>query len=212
MKFLFFWPQVKKKPERRGQDFILCFPFARFCGLFLIGKYSLTFVLRSWFIEQNRNKATQRSNRMSRLPHAPAQTSHQESVLFTTPEEVWFWFIEANQARLDGARYTAARGNVRRPCEPVDILRILDRLYRTRRLMMDHLRVLRFYGVRQMPPEAWRPAEARAATLWFEAMRTLEPVFISKEIMKSRVVSIMEDPIVVPIWARMHREIGDVLR
>jgi hypothetical protein len=114
---------------------------------------------------------------------------------------VWFWFIEANQARLDGARYTAAKGNIRRPCEPVDILRILDRLYRTRRLMMDHLRVLRFYGVRQMPPEAWRASEARAATLWREAMRILEPVFVAKAIMKPRLRGALVDEIVVPVWA-----------
>lgn len=145
---------------------------------------------------------------MSRPPHAPAQTSHQECVPFASPEEVWFWFIDANQARLDGARYTSARGNVRRPCEPVDILRILDRLYRTRRLMMDHLRVLRFYGVRQMAPESWRASEARAATLWREALKVLEPVLISKGIMKDRVAGILDDPIVVPIWAAMQRDMG----
>ena len=141
---------------------------------------------------------------MSRPPHAPAQTSHQTSLPFSTPEEVWFWFIEANQARLDGARFTAARGNVRRPCEPVDILRILDRLYRTRRLMMDHLRVLRFYGVRQMPPEIWRPREARAATLWREAMRALEPVFIAKKIMRDRIAVCSEEN-VIALWALAER-------
>lgn len=132
-------------------------------------------------------------------PHAPAQTSHQTALPFNTPEEVWFWFIEANQARLDGARYTAAKGNIRRPCEPVDILRILDRLYRTRRLMMDHFRVLRFYGVRQMRPELWRKSEARAATLWKEAMRALEPVFIAKGIMRER-FAVTDEDVVVPIW------------
>lgn len=144
---------------------------------------------------------------MSKPPHAPAQTSHQQALPFNNPEEVWFWFIEANQARLDGARYTAARGNVRRPCEPVDILRILDRLYRTRRLMMDHLRVMRFYGVRQMAPEGWRRSEARAATLWREAMRILEPVFISKGIMRERFVMIDDDAVVVPIWMLQDKAI-----
>ncbi len=138
---------------------------------------------------------------MSRPPHVPNQSSLHTTVPFTTAEEVWFWFIDANQARLDGARYTAARGNIRRPCEPVDILRILDRLYRTRRLIMDHLRVLRFYGVRQMPPEGWRKSEARAATLWAEALRALEPVFISKGIMKDALARAMQDDdVVVPLW------------
>lgn len=150
---------------------------------------------------------------MSKPPHAPAQTSHQETVPFGSPEEVWFWFMDANQARLDGARYTAARGNVRRPCEPVDILRILDRLYRTRRLMMDHMRVLRYYGVRQMAPEAWRKREARAATLWREAMHALEPVFISKKIMRDRIsISMDADGIVVPLWQFQEKNSTGVFR
>ena len=123
--------------------------------------------------------------------------SPETAVPFHTAEEAWFWFIQANQARLDGARYKSAEGrNVPRPCEPIDILRILDRLYRTRRLMMDHLRVLRYYGLRQMPPERWRRSEMRAATLWSEAMRALEPVLISKKIMREpfmgQVVSLMQ--------------------
>ena len=120
----------------------------------------------------------------SRPPYVPNQSCLHTAVPFGSVEEAWFWFIDANQARLDGARFTAARGHIRRPCEPVDMLRILDRLYRTRRLSMDHLRVLRFYGVRQMPPEGWRRREARAATLWREAMRALEPVLEAKGILK----------------------------
>jgi hypothetical protein len=137
---------------------------------------------------------------MPKPPHTPTQTSFHTTVPFDSAQEVWFWFIEANQARLDGARFTAARGNIRRPCEPVDILRILDRLYRTRRLLMDHLRVLRFYGVRQMAPEGWRKAEARAATLWAEALKVLEPVLIAKKIMADPVAKAMNDDVVVPIW------------
>lgn len=117
------------------------------------------------------------------------------AVLFHTPEEAWFWFMQANQARLDGARTKSREGSVCRPCEPVDILRILDRLYRTRRLMMDHLRVLRYYGLRQMPPEKWRRSEMKAATLWAEAMRALESPLIAKKIMREpftgKVISLM---------------------
>lgn len=126
----------------------------------------------------------------------PNPVRDHQTVPFTTAEEVWFWFIDANQARLEGARFSAAQGGVRRPCEPVDILRIVDRLYRGRRLVMDHLRVLRYYGVRRMPPESWRANEARAATLWAEAMRTLEPVLVSKKIMR--------DPFLTAIAAEMY--------
>lgn len=123
-------------------------------------------------------------------------------VPFRTAEEAWFWFIAANQARLEGARKNG--GGVRRPCEPIDILRILDRLYRTRRLLMDHLRVLRFYGARMMPPEGWRKSEARAATLWREAMAALEPVLISKKIMKEPLLG----QVIAFEQARAKRDVG----
>lgn len=122
------------------------------------------------------------------------------AVPFHTAEEAWFWFIQANQARLDGARYKSGEGSVARPCEPIDILRILDRLYRTRRLMMDHLRVLRYYGIRQMAPEKWRRSEMRAATLWAEGMRALEPVLIAKKIMREPFHGT-----VVSMWAEAQR-------
>lgn len=110
------------------------------------------------------------------------QHIEQNGVPFGTAEETWFWFVQANQARLEGARKNS--GGVMRPCEPIDILRILDRLYRTRRLLMDHLRVLKFYGARMMPPERFRKSEARAHSLWREAMQVMEPVFIAKKIMR----------------------------
>jgi hypothetical protein len=38
-----------------------------------------------------------------------------EMTSFISAEEVWFWFIQANQARNDGARIQANQGNVLRP-------------------------------------------------------------------------------------------------
>ncbi|MGH1378093.1 MAG: hypothetical protein ACRBB3_04660 [Alphaproteobacteria bacterium] len=101
---------------------------------------------------------------------------------FENAEEAWFWFIAAQQARNDGARITAGDGLLRRPCEPVDILKILDGLCRKRQLLRDHLLVLRHYGRRNMPPERHRVKEARAFYLWEEAMDRLEPAFESKGI------------------------------
>ncbi|MGB4107190.1 MAG: hypothetical protein WBK55_05275 [Alphaproteobacteria bacterium] len=69
-----------------------------------------------------------------------------------------------------------------RPCEPVDILRIVDRLYRQRRLMRDHLLVLRYYGRRRMPPDNRRVREMRAHKIWSEAMTRMEGAFVSKGI------------------------------
>lgn len=57
---------------------------------------------------------------------------NQETTPFESVEEAWFWFITAQQAKNDGARFVAGGGLVTRPCEPVDILKILDSLHRKR--------------------------------------------------------------------------------
>ena len=103
---------------------------------------------------------------------------------FENVEEAWFWFIQAQQARNDGARFTAGLGLMPRPCEPIDILRALDRLYRNRRLQMEHLLVLRHYGRRQMPPDPRRMKEGRAHILWTEALERLEAVLETKGIVR----------------------------
>ena len=105
-----------------------------------------------------------------------------EQDLFDSAEQVWFWFIMAQQARNEGARFTKGQGLYNRPCEPLDVLNILDRLYRKRILLRDHLLVLRHYGRRLMPPDPYRVKEMRAHTIWGEAMERLEEVFINKGI------------------------------
>lgn len=101
---------------------------------------------------------------------------------FISAEEMWFWFIQANQARNDGARMSANKGAVIRPCVPDDILKILSRLHRNRRLNMNHFRVMRHYGVRMIAPDQFRPAEYTAWHLWSEAMSILEDVLIAKDV------------------------------
>ncbi len=104
--------------------------------------------------------------------------------LFESAEEAWFWFIQAQAARNDGARFTMGSGLIPRPCEPLDILKVVDRLYRNRRLLMDHLLVLRHYGRRMMAPDPRRIKEARAAKLWDEALERIEAPLIRKGIVE----------------------------
>jgi hypothetical protein len=92
---------------------------------------------------------------------------------FPTAEDAWFWFIQAWTARHDGARIVAGAGAVPRPCEPIDVLRTLERLYRQRRLLRDHVAVLGHYGRRLLPPDPAHGAEARADALWREALDRL---------------------------------------
>jgi len=108
------------------------------------------------------------------------------AVPFDNAEEVWFWFINAQKARNEGARYCAGLGALPRPCEPTDILGILDKLYRKRALLRDHLLVLRHYGRRQYRPDPKYIKEAIAFKLWTEAFDKIEPIFIQKNIIKEK--------------------------
>ncbi len=80
---------------------------------------------------------------------------------FETVEDAWFWFIQAQQARIDGARIAAGVGVVPRPCEPIDILQALDGIYRNRKVTMEHMLVLRHFGRRMLPPDPRRAKEIR---------------------------------------------------
>ncbi len=115
-----------------------------------------------------------------------------ETTPFASAEEAWFWFIQAQQARNDGARFSMGLGLFARPCEPLDILRVVERLYRNRRLIMDHLLVLRHYGRRMMPPDPCRVREARAHTLWTEALERIEPVLCRKGIVRDRFFNLIQ--------------------
>lgn len=103
---------------------------------------------------------------------------------FESAEEAWFWFIAAQEARVDGARFSAGLGLFPRPCEPLDILKALDKLNRQRRVSRDHLLVLRHYGRRRLAPDPRRVKEMRAYGLWSEAMERLEFILEKKGIVK----------------------------
>lgn len=120
----------------------------------------------------------------SRKKHTHKQQLIEGIVPFQSAEEAWFWFISAQEARQDGARYAAGQALIPRPCEPLDILKIVDRLYRHRRLIRDHLLVLRYYGRRHMAPDRGRVREMRAYKIWMEAMARMESVLECKGIVE----------------------------
>jgi len=93
---------------------------------------------------------------------------------FRSAEEAWIWTMAALRARRDGARYTANRGVGGRPCEPDDVVRCLDALYRRRRIDLMHARILRVWGERQMPPNPAYATERYDFRLWREALERLE--------------------------------------
>jgi hypothetical protein len=92
---------------------------------------------------------------------------------FRSTEQAWFWTMAALLARHEGGSRPGGRG-VPRPCEPDDIVRCLDGLYRRKRIDLAHARVLRIWGERGVPPDANRAAERLEAQLWTEAIALLE--------------------------------------
>lgn len=130
---------------------------------------------------------------MSRHDRFPKPTSDVKTEPFNSAEEAWFWFLAAQAARNDGARVSAGAGLVARPCIPDDIYNVLNRLHRDRRLLMEHLLVLRHYGRRQMPPDPRRMKEVRAFHLWKEALERMEPLLVRKGIVKPR-LSVLSTP------------------
>jgi len=105
-----------------------------------------------------------------------------EGTPFDSGEEAWFWSVQAQDAKAAGARVVAGRGLVQRPCEPADVLRVVDRLYRNRQLVRDHLHVLVHYGRRLSAPDPERHREQRAHLLWREAFDRIVPVLRQKGI------------------------------
>ena len=93
---------------------------------------------------------------------------------FRDAEEAWFWTMAALMARRQGARYSANLGKVSRPCEPDDVIKCLDVLYRRRRIDLLHARILRIWGERQLPPNPAHPRELCDWRLWREALDRLE--------------------------------------
>jgi len=93
---------------------------------------------------------------------------------FSSAEEAWMWTMAALVARRDGARYTANQGAVTRPCEPDDVVKCLDSLYRQRRIDLVHARILRMWGERRSAPNPAYATERSDWRLWNEALNRLE--------------------------------------
>jgi len=97
-------------------------------------------------------------------PHSQTKTEQSPFALedvtpFESAEEAWFWFMAAQDAKNDGAKFIAGAGLYKRPCEPLDILKVLDRLH-------------------------FRPKEKRAYHLWAEALDRMGSVLIAKGIVE----------------------------
>ena len=114
---------------------------------------------------------------MSNAPrpnHSPVLANLARTLPFTSAEEAWFWTVAALTARRDGARITAGKGIAPRPCEPDDVIKCLDRLYRQRRIEIAHARIMRIWGERGTAPDPRQPREQGDWRLWREAMQRMD--------------------------------------
>lgn len=94
-------------------------------------------------------------------PWAPRRTTPgRRPEPFRDAEEAWFWTMAALMARREGARYTANQGRSLRPCEPDDVVKCLDGLYRQRRIDLVHARVMRIGASGRSPRTPPFPASA----------------------------------------------------
>lgn len=91
---------------------------------------------------------------------------------FRSAEHAWFWTMTALVARREGSNSDGP--HTARPCDPDDVVKCLDQLYRRRRIDLVHARILRIWGERGMAPNPSYPLERSDWRLWREALDRLE--------------------------------------
>jgi hypothetical protein len=108
------------------------------------------------------------------LSMLPRPTPSERTEPFRSAEDAWMWTMAALMARREGRHHTSNQSRIARPCEPDDVLRCLDALYRRRRIDLVHARILRIWGERQAAPDPTYPSERCDYRLWKEALNRLE--------------------------------------
>ncbi len=91
---------------------------------------------------------------------------------FRSAEQAWFWTMASLIARREGTKRDGSR--TPRPCDPDDVVKCLDQLYRRRRIDLVHARILRIWGERGTAPNPIYPLERGDWRLWREALQRLE--------------------------------------
>lgn len=105
--------------------------------------------------------------------YCPRPVSATDGTPFDSVEDAWMWSVQATVARYDGAKIIAGQGETPRPCEPLDVMSVVSRMSRERRLSSHHVSVLVRYGRRCAAPDSKRQREFKDARLWDEALDTL---------------------------------------
>jgi hypothetical protein len=128
--------------------------------------------------------STRRSSAMSVARTFPASRPCLPVVPFGSAEEAWFWFVRCQRLRRAGARPLKDDATIQRPCDPDDIYRAAERLFRIGRIGVEHLRVLVRFGLRESPPDSRRFDEERAARFWSDGLDRLATLLKAKGIVQ----------------------------
>lgn len=107
----------------------------------------------------------------------PSHESLENTQPFKDAESAWFWCVQTSEAIHSGARLEPGRATTPRPCEAVDIQKIVLRLARENVLTPNHVKAMVDYGPRQE-----RPSRPLPNFYWQQAMETLTPLFQQKGI------------------------------
>ena len=120
-------------------------------------------------------------------------------VKFNSAEEAWFWFIDCEKAKADGAYLRSGFGRYERPCLPMDIYKVVIRLRQEGRLLPIHMLTLKAFGKYGFAPnpkvhgrhqrnDGEMRDEREATHIWAEAMSIIEPVLVRKGIVEQHKV------------------------
>ncbi|MFC3126823.1 hypothetical protein ACFOD4_17295 [Pseudoroseomonas globiformis] len=137
-----------------------------------------------------------------RTTSAPVLSSLSKAEPFRSADEAWIWTMSALVARREGARIVAGAGKTQRPCEPDDVVKCLDRLYRQRRIDMTHARILRIWGERGEAPNPRYQREQADWKIWNEAMQRLDWPLRVKGIVDGPGFAAAEEDVVVALPLR----------
>jgi hypothetical protein len=80
------------------------------------------------------------------------------------------WMVQTLVAEAEGKPRKAAPTI----CEPAEVVKCLDTLYRRRRIDLHHVRILRLWGHRGRAPDAANPMERADSRVWREALDRLD--------------------------------------
>lgn len=103
---------------------------------------------------------------------------------FGSAEKAWFWTMSRLCARQDGRGVERDSRHV--DCDPDTVVKVLDTLYRQRKVTLEHARVLGRYGERGAAPNPGMPTEKADFRLWREAMDLMEWPLALKGIVPNR--------------------------